>query len=320
MPDLVTLGEPLVEIMREKRGVPFSQPHKFMGPYPSGAPAIFADAAARLGMSTGFIGTIGQDEFGLMLKNRLKGDGVDIRHLKVVRGFATGTAFVMYERDGRRRFIFHLRHAAAGQLGPSDVKGEYIRSAKFLHIMGSSLSVSESSREACYRAARIAESGRLRISFDPNLRPELLEEREIRRICKPILQRAYVVLPSGEEASMLTGEEDHLRACKELIGIGPRIVALKQGRDGSTIVTEGAGEGTHITGFRVKEIDPTGAGDSYDAAFVIGLLRGYSLRRAATFANAVGALAVTKFGPMEGCPRQESVIRLMASQGRSGAR
>jgi len=304
----------LVEIMREKKGISFTRAGVFLGPYPSGAPAIFADAAARLRTSTGFIGSVGQDDFGLVVRQRLERDGVDTRYLKVADGFPTGTAFVMYQRDGSRRFIFHLGHAAAGQLGPSDVDVEYVGKAKFLHIMGSSLSVSESSKEACYRAVRIAEGARVRISFDPNLRPELMDAREARRICRPILQRAYVVLPSGEEASMLTGEGDPLKACRELLRFGPRIVALKQGKSGSTIVTDGVGGGIHVPGFRVKEIDPTGAGDSYDAAFIVGLLRGYNLRRIATFANAVGALAVTRFGPMEGCPLESEVARLMASQ------
>lgn len=314
LPDIITLGEALVEMMRERKGIPFTRTGVFLGPYPSGAPAIFADAAAKLGTSTGFIGSVGQDDFGFVVRQRLERDGVDTRYVRIASGYSTGTAFVMYQRDGSRRFIFHLGHAAAGQLGPSDVNVEYVRKAKFLHVMGSSLSVSESSKEACYRAIRIAEGARLRISFDPNLRPELLDAREVRRICKPILQRAYIVLPSGEEASMLTGEGNHLKACRELLRLGPRIVALKQGKCGSTVVTEGSGEGIHVPGFRVREIDPTGAGDSYDAAFVVGLLRGYSLRHIATFANAVGALAVTRFGPMEGCPLEREVIRLMASQ------
>jgi len=314
LPDIITLGEALVEIMRERRGITFARTGVFLGPYPSGAPAIFADAAARLGTNTGFIGSVGQDDFGLVVRQRLERDGVDTRYLRVAGGFSTGVAFVMYQRDGSRRFIFHLGHAAAGRLSPSDVNAGYVRRAKFLHIMGSSLSVSESSREACYKAVRIAEGARLRISFDPNLRPELMDAREAMRICKPILQRAYVVLPSGEEASMLTGEGDPLKACRELLRLGPRIVTLKQGRSGSTVVTDGSGGGIHVPGFRVREIDPTGAGDSYDAAFIVGLLRGYSLRRVATFANAVGALAVTRFGPMEGCPLEREVAGLMASQ------
>jgi sugar/nucleoside kinase (ribokinase family) len=314
MPAILALGEALVEIMRGRKGVPFTRPAVFMGPYPSGAPAIFADCASRLGEETGFIGVVGQDDFGLVVRERLERDGVDTRYVRTAKGFPTGIAFVTYQRDGSRKFIFHLRHAAAGQLNPSDVNEGYVGRAKFLHIMGSSLAVSESSREACYCAARAAERGGVRISFDPNLRPELLGARETRRICKPILQRAYVVLPSGEEASMLTGEANEMRACRNLLKLGPSIIALKQGRMGSTVISEGTGEGTHIPAFRVRELDPTGAGDSYDAGFVVGLLRGYSLRRAATFANAVGALSVTRRGPMEGCPLKGEVGKLMSSQ------
>ncbi len=312
MPEIISLGEALVEIMRRKKGVPFTRQDTFLGPYPSGAPAIFADAAARLGASSGFIGVVGQDDFGLVVRDRLRRDGVDMRYLRVAKGYSTGVAFVTYEMDGSRKFIFHLKHAAAGQLCPADVKAEYVRRAKFLHITGSTLFLGENAKEACLGAARIAEKAGLLISFDPNVRPELASIKEIRRICKQILRMAYVVLPSGEEATMLTGEEDHLEACRKLLRMGPRIVALKQGRFGSTVLT--SGEGTHIAAFKVKEVDPTGAGDSYDAAFVTGLLRGYSLKRTAALANATGALSVTKFGPMEGCPNQNEVSRLMASR------
>ncbi|MGQ9514186.1 MAG: sugar kinase [Thermoproteota archaeon] len=313
MPDVIAIGEALVEIMRRRKGVPFTKPDILLGPYPSGAPAIFADAVARLGESSGFIGVVGHDDFGLVVKERLRKDGVETRYLRTAKGFSTGIAFVAYEKDGSRRFIFHLKDAAAGQLCPSDVKEEYIRKAKFLHVMGSSLAIGESSRRACFEAVRFAEKAGIRISFDPNLRPELMSVKEIRRVCKPILQRAHVVLPSGEEATMLTGEKDHLEACRKLLKLGPRIVALKQGKLGSTILTDEVGGGTHVAAFRVREVDPTGAGDAYDAGFIVGLLRGYSLRHAATFANATGALSVTRFGPMEGCPSQEEVNRLMQS-------
>ncbi|MBO3803426.1 MAG: sugar kinase [Candidatus Brockarchaeota archaeon] len=314
MPEIIALGESLVEIMRRK-GVPFTKQDVFLGPYPSGAPAIFADAAARLGASTGLISVVGQDDFGLVVKERLRRDGVDTRHVRVARGFPTGVAFVTYERDGSRKFIFHLKHAAAGQLCAADVKAEYFRKAKFLHVMGSTLFIGDGARKACMEAVRIAERAGVKISFDPNLRPELASLKEIRRACEPVLRRAHVVLPSGEEAKILTGEDDPLEACRKLLRLGPGIVALKRGRFGSTVLTEEVGEGTHVAAFKVKEVDPTGAGDSYDAGFVTGLLRGHSLKRAATLANAVGALSVTKFGPMEGCPNLSEVSRFMASRG-----
>ncbi|MBS7613641.1 sugar kinase, partial [Candidatus Bathyarchaeota archaeon] len=229
MPDVITLGEPLVEFIdKHKRGA-FTELSEFIGPFPSGAPAIFADAVARLKVSSALIGVVGKDEFGTLLLDRLRNDGVDISHIRIAENYTTGTAFVTYSPSGSRKFIFHLRHAAAGQLSPRDADEEFIKSAKVLHIMGSALSLSQSSKEACYKALEIAVEYGIKISLDPNVRPELLSVEEIRRICKPVLEKAYLVLPSGEEAMMLTGGKSPDEACRMLIDMGVKMVALKRG-------------------------------------------------------------------------------------------
>jgi sugar/nucleoside kinase (ribokinase family) len=312
MPDIVSLGETLVEIMRKSRDVPFTVPAEFLGPYPSGAPAIFADAAARLGARSGFIGVVGTDDFGYVVANRLRMDGVDLTYFRMAEGYTTGIAFVAYGSNGSRRFIFHLRYSAASLLSPDDIDRDYIASARFLHIMGSTLSVSASSRDACYKAVRIASDSGVKISFDPNLRPELLPVEKIREICRPVWEHSYLILPSGEEATMLTGLDDPRDACDRLLSMGAEIVALKMGCLGSTIYTRG--REIYIPAFRVEEVDPTGAGDTYDASFVVGLLRGWSLERIGVYANAAGALSVTRFGPMEGCPTLSEVEDLIRRQ------
>ncbi|MEM2740143.1 MAG: sugar kinase [Candidatus Bathyarchaeia archaeon] len=312
MPDIVSLGEALVEIMRRSRDVPFTVPAEFLGPYPSGAPAIFADAAARLGARSGFIGVVGSDDFGFVVADRLRRDGVDLSYLRIAEGYTTGIAFVAYSSTGSRRFIFHLRYSAASLLSPDDIVRDYVASARFLHIMGSALSVSPSSRDACYKAVRIASDSGVKISFDPNLRPELLPVERIREICRPILDYAYLILPSGEEATMLTGLDDHRDACDRLLSMGAEIVALKMGRLGSTIYTRG--REIYIPAFKVEEVDPTGAGDTYDAGFVVGLSRGWSLERIGVYANAAGALSVSRFGPMEGCPTLSEIEDLIMRQ------
>jgi len=76
------LGELLVEIMRDRVDVPFDVPDIFVGPFPSGAPAIFADCLARLGEEVFFVGAVGEDDFGKMILRRLKEDGVDIGGLR----------------------------------------------------------------------------------------------------------------------------------------------------------------------------------------------------------------------------------------------
>ena len=297
-PEIVTLGEILVEIMRKNRNVPHNVPGVYLGPYPSGAPAIFIDTAANLGVSSGFIAVVGEDDFGELLLNCLRKDGVDTRHIRVATGYTTGTTFVMYYSSGARKFIFHLRHSAAGQLSPDDVEEEYIAKSKILHIMGSSLAVSESSRKACYKAVEIARNSNVTVTFDPNLRPELLDVETIRKICKPIIKSCRVILPSRDEAVALTGIRDPVEAGRRLIETEPEIAVIKMGGEGAVAVTEG--EVLFDPPFEVREVDPTGAGDVYDAAFIYGLLKDWSLNKTMEFAGAAGAIKVTKFGPMSG--------------------
>ena len=298
-PEIIALGEILVEIMRKERDVPHNVPGVYLGPYPSGAPAIFIDAGANLGASTGFIGVIGNDEFGELLLSRLRKDGVDTRHIRVSEEHTTGTAFVMYHSTGQRKFIFHLRHSAAGQLSPKDIDEDYMANSKLLHVMGSALSVSESSREACYKAAETAKRSGLTITFDPNLRPELLDVETIRRICEPLIKASRIIVPSRSEAAALTGIRDPVEAGRKLLEMGPEIAVIKMGDEGAVAVT---GDDTLFEpAFEVKEIDPTGAGDVYDAAFAYGLLEDWPLNQIMEFAGAAGAIKVTRFGPMS-CP------------------
>ena len=304
MPTILSIGEALVEIMRPQPDLPLDCPGPFVGPFPSGAPAIFADCVARLGVSCGFIGVVGADDFGACLRNRLMADGVDVAYLATDPDRLTGIAFVTYHSDGGRHFLFHMRDAAAGQLGPHHLDHDYVAQAKWLHICGSALAASDNLRKACYQAVEWVKEAGGRVSLDPNLRPELLGVERIHHICQPVLEAANVVLPSGEEASMLTGISDPEEAAIALVG-EDRIVALKRGARGSIIFT--SFERLAVPAFPVEEVDPTGAGDCYGAAFLVGLLEDWPLTQVARFANAVGALATTRLGPMEGAPTREEV-------------
>jgi sugar/nucleoside kinase (ribokinase family) len=305
-PSIIALGELLVEIMRPAVDQPLDRPGPLLGPYPSGAPAIFIDAAARLGATTGFAGVVGADAFGRCIVDRLIADGVDTRPIRVAAGYTTGMAFVAYRRDGSRNFLFHLAQSAAAQLAPEDVRAEDFSGAAFLHITGSALAISASMRQACYRAIELCKAAGGRISFDPNLRPELIGLDRLREICAPVLAACDLLLPSGAEAGMLAGIEDAMQACRNLVSRGVPLVALKRGAAGSTVFTPDAA--FDAPPLAVSEVDPTGAGDCYGAAFVTGLLEGWDLPKVARFANIVGALAVTQQGPMEGAPRRGEAL------------
>ncbi|MHA1687800.1 MAG: sugar kinase [Promethearchaeota archaeon] len=302
-PNIISLGELLVEIMRVEVDTPHDRIGQiYRGPYPSGAPAIFIDSAARMvkqfNLSTGFIGVVGNDEFGSCIKKKLEKDGVDISKIRIDDRKTTGIAFNQYNSDGSRKFIF--APGAAGETSINDIDEAYFKNVKNLHIMGSALSISENSRKACYKAIEITLSRNPEaiISFDPNLRAEMLPIDKIIEISKPVLEKAKILLPSGEEAEMLARVRGEKQACEKLLELGAEIVILKQGKQGCTIFMKNKSVPVQIKGFKAKEVDPTGAGDSFGGAFMAAYLAGWEIEKAARFANAVGALKVEFFGPM----------------------
>ena len=303
--EVVCVGDLLVEIMRDEVDEPLDVTGVFVGPFPSGASGIFVDAIARLGVKAGFIGAVGQDDFGDLILEKLKTDGVNVDKIRILSSHTTGVAFVTYFSDGSRKFIYHLPRAATGQLYPAYIEDAYFSGVKYLHIVGSTTSINKNCRQTCYQAVKTAKKAGVNISLDPNLRPELLSPKEIRDFLDPILSECNVVFPSQEEAEAITGKSSTVEACRELLDRGCQIVALKQGKDGSFVFTKK--REFKVPGFSVEEKDPTGAGDCYCAGFVAGLVRNMDLEDAARVANAVGALAVTKKGPMEGAPMLEDV-------------
>jgi sugar/nucleoside kinase (ribokinase family) len=307
--EIITLGEVLVEIMRPAVGQPLDQIGTFKGPYPSGAPAIFAVAAARLGLNAGFIGAVGADAFGRLMRSCFEHEKVDASQLQTPSGHSTGAAFVAYEPDGEREFVFHIRHAAAGQLSAQQIQESYFEDVKWLHISGSTIFLNANSRAACLRALELTMARGGRISLDPNLRLELMPIEQARTMLEPFQAAADLVLPTAGEAVAITGEDDVDRAVEALGVKEGALVVIKKGPTGCTIYNKD--ERIDVPGYTVEEIDPTGAGDCFSAAFIAGLESGWPLEKIGHFANAAGALAVTQMGPMEGAPTRNQVDDLI---------
>lgn len=310
--NILNAGELIVEIMRPQVDQPLNEPGEFRGPFPSGAPAICCDAAAKYGMKTGFVGAVGCDEFGELILRRFEADGIDTGKIAQVDNLATGCAFVAYFGDGSRKFIFHIGDSASGKVAQSEDLIEYASAFRHCHLMGCSLSVNDAMRSTCVALAEKVKSEGGSVSLDPNLRPEILGIEKCREILAPVISLADIVLPSGDEAELLTGLEDEDKACRHLIQQGVRIVVLKRGANGCRVYS--GNETLDVPGFEIDAIDPTGAGDCFDAGFVIGYLKGFSLEEAARLANAMGALGASRLGPMEGTFDAATVNRLMVQQ------
>lgn len=306
--DILIMGEMLVEIMRDREGVELYEPGIFRGPYPSGAPAICIDAAARLGCRTAIIGGVGKDDFGRCLLERLKRDGVDVSHVLESRERSTGCAFVTYFEDGSRKFIFHMGNTPAVEAkapGAGDFTG-----VKYMHIMGCSLMADQQFAREILKTMRMMLAEGARISFDPNIRRELLADESVYEVIGEVMDNISIFLPGVEELLLITGKESVEEAVKAVFE-RPKmeILVLKNGSKGSILYTRDGV--SYVEVYPVEQVDATGAGDCFDGAFLAGLVQGRTAKEAARMGAAAGAQNAAAFGPMEGEISEEIIAGMI---------
>jgi sugar/nucleoside kinase (ribokinase family) len=311
MKKVITIGEILVEIMATDVGDGFLEPISLVGPFPSGAPAIFIDQAAKLGQPCGLIGCVGDDDFGRLNVERLRRDGADVSAIAVDPDRPTGSAFVRYRADGSRDFVYNIRHSASGAIAPTAAADALVDSADHLHVMGSALS-SPALADMVRAALRRIRSRGGTVSFDPNLRKEILSAPGMRDALEQVLSQTDLFLPSGDELFLLSDATDADAAARELLDRGIRTIVVKRGAEGAT--SYDASGKCSVAAFPVDEVDPTGAGDTFGATYVTFWLRGLPPREALTLANAAGALAVGRKGPMEGTSTRAELEDFLSRQ------
>ena len=298
MATIVAFGELLAEFVAEEVGRGYLVPSTFAGPFPSGAPAIFADQAARMGASVSYIGHIGTDAFGTCIIQRLRANGVDVSNIVRHAELPTGTAFVAYEHDGSRSYVFNITASASGLLGAGSIPANALKGAKYLHVMGSSLN-STGAIAALDVLLEQARDHDVRISFDPNIRTEMLHFKPMSAALHNVFNRCHLFLPSESDLQFFFPDlpvEESIALVFEKANI--ERVVLKRGAKGSTYIDRV--RRIEARPLPVVELDPTGAGDCFGGAFVGALALGSPVEDALEMANAAGALAVTRRGPMEG--------------------
>lgn len=305
MADIITMGEIIVEIMRANVDEPLDKAGTFKGPYPSGAPAIFIDTAARLGHSAKIIGGVGDDDFGKCLLDRLSGDGVDISDVIKNDRISTGCAFVTYFEDGSRKFIFHIGNTPA-VLAPAPAP-EKLDGAKFFHIMGCSMMADLSFGRRIVDTMKEANKRGAKVSFDPNIRPELLKDPEAMDLVAEVMERTNVYMPGVSELLQFSGKDTVEEAVAYYFeNPALELIVLKDGSRGCHIYSR-EGKVFSFGVYKAKPVDATGAGDSFDAAFLCGLIEGRSIEDATKLATAAATLNIAAFGPMEGKINRENV-------------
>ncbi|MFJ6327052.1 MULTISPECIES: sugar kinase [unclassified Rhizobium] len=315
MKKIITIGEIVVEIMAVETGNGFLSAIPLIGPFASGAPAIFIDQAAKLGQPCGIVSAVGNDDFGVLNVERLRNDGADVSAITVHPTAATGSAFVRYRQDGNRDFIFNIKHSACSAIGLTPQAEALVETADHLHIMGSAL-FSDGIVEAIHEATRRIKAKGGTVSFDPNIRKEMLELPGMREALGHALENTDLFMPSGAEIFLFTQATEEKAAVAELLARGIKAVVIKRGAEGASYF-DASGE-TMAPAFKVEEVDPTGAGDSFGAAFVTCWLRGMAADKALVIANATGARAVGVKGPMEGTSSMAEIEAFLAARNLSG--
>lgn len=294
--NVITVGEVLVEMMSTETGQGFLEPQTIVGPFPSGAPAIFIDQISKMGIPCAMVGSVGDDDFGKVNIDRLQRDGVDTSAINISNTRATGIAFVRYRPDGQRDFLFTLNCCAASQISTTDIVKQ-LAGGSHLHVVGSSLTM-DTVADYVTQAIPIIKSNNGTVSFDPNVRPEIMQDPGMAKLLKSVLWSSDLLLPSEGELAHLCDAPNDEQAISQLLQGGIPEIVLKKGKKGASCHT--LNEAIQHRGFTVTEVDPTGAGDCFGATYVACRRLGQSLESSLEYACAAGAIAVTELGPMEG--------------------
>ncbi len=308
MAKIWTMGEMIVEIMREKEEAPLYAADTFKGPYASGAPAIFIDTVGKLGGECGIFGGVGKDDFGKCILDKLKNDGVDCSNVLEDESLSTGCAFVTYFTDGSRKFIFHIGNTPAAK--PKAPKA-LPQNSDYFHIMGCSVTASLEFGKEIVKTMEMFKNSGAKISFDPNIRPELMKNGECKKLIDKVLANTNIFMPGKSELIEMSGQSNVENAVGEMYNAYPQmeLIVIKDGKNGCIVFDR---EDSYKFGiYDIKPLDSTGAGDSFDGAFIYSLSQNKSIDECMKTATACASLNTAAFGPMEGKISPESVEQMI---------
>ena len=308
LPEILAVGEPMVEFAAEARGR-LGTARTFRRGF-GGDTANFIVAASRTGARCGYVTRLGGDEFGRAFLSLWEQEGVDRSRVIVEPEGTTAVYFIARREDGGHDFTYYRAHSPASRLQPDDLDAAYLAGAKVFHTSGISQAISASARATVDAAIDVVARGGGKISYDANVRPRLWPIDVARHVVERTFGRAQLVFLSTEDAAHLYPGMRAEEVVRRVLDCGPRLVVLKQGADGC-LIAPAEGALLHLPGWPVEVVDTTGAGDAFAAAFVSAWLAGAPLDEAAVQANAVGALTTMGLGAVAPIPTRAAVTAFL---------
>lgn len=312
--DVIALGELLIDFTMNGQS---EQGNNMFEACPGGAPCNVLALLNKMGKKTAFIGKVGKDQFGALLRDTITEAGINASNLMVDENVNTTLAFVHTFPDGDREFSFYRNPGADMMLTADEVNPEVVKDTKVFHF-GTLSMTHEGVREATKKAVETAKANGCLVSFDPNLRPPLWSSLDL---AKEQMEYGFgkcdILKISDNEIQFVSGKEDYdegIAYLQETYNIP--LILLTMGKDGSRAYYKGMR--VERPGFSVKAIETTGAGDTFCGSSLNYLvdhdfenLTEEQLGEMLTFANAAAALVTTKKGAIKAMPVKEEVLELI---------
>lgn len=306
--DVITIGEAMITFNPSSTG-PMKYVHTFERKV-GGAELNTVIGCSRLGLKTGWISKLGNDEFGKHIQQFARGENIDISEVGLVDRYPTSLNFKEIMGDGSVRTFYYRDKSPTFAMKPEDLNEDYFKQAKILHITGIYPAIGDIHKDVIHRAIELAKSNGVKISFDPNIRLRMWSKEEARKHLVEILPHVDILLAGDEEMDIILGESDPERIIGKAKGYGISFVAVKQGEKGS--VGYYNGETVVSPALPVsKVIDTVGAGDGFNAGVIYGFLQGWPLEKMLHFGNTIGSMVVGVAGDNEGLPYFDEVQQKM---------
>ena len=312
--DVTALGELLIDFTMNGQS---EQGNNLFEACPGGAPCNVLAMLNKLGRKTAFIGKVGEDQFGRLLKGTIDELGIETKGLILDKEIHTTLAFVHTFPDGDREFSFYRKPGADMMLTEDEVDYDLIRQSRIFHF-GTLSMTDEPVRSATKKALEVAKEAGCLITFDPNLRPPLWNSLdEAKKQMEYGFQYCDMLKISDNEIQFVSGKEDYdegIRYLQDKYNIP--LIFLTMGKDGSRAYYKDMR--VERKGFQVKAIETTGAGDTFCGCSIHGLLTHgleglteENLGDMLTYANAGAALITMKKGAIRSMPEPENITKLI---------
>lgn len=309
MPQIITIGESMVMMVADQ-----SDSLQFVTSYTrkiAGAESNVAIGLARLGHDVGWISAIGDDPFGTYIRNTIRGEGVDTSCVQIMPDYPTGMLIKERNEIGDPKVFYYRRGSAASHITSEMVDKNYFADTKILHITGIFPALSENCRETLLKVVTIAKEKGALVTFDPNIRLKLWNKEQARETLLKLAGLSDLIMPGRKEAEILIGTGEWDKVKEYFHQAGNRYIVMKDGPDGAFYSHSEGGqfiEGGYAKGFPVRRVvDTVGAGDGFAVGVLSALMEGVSLKQAVTRGNAIGSLAVTVQGDVEGYPTRRQL-------------